>query len=141
MRLGFFWESLIKREAIPLRGDTATTTTEFKNPSRRKMSVLRRVKMYKSYQYQPLSGKWNVTISYAGLSWAAFKEGGEIPRESVLSLSVNKTANLFQGCVCFVFVLKHCTLNIWSIFFGPFILIFFFLLKPKLEHKRWQSIL
>lgn len=40
---------------ISLQGDTATTTAKFKNRNRRNVGVLIRVKMYKSYQYQPLS--------------------------------------------------------------------------------------
>lgn len=41
-------ESLIMMEAISLQGNTATITAKFKNPYRRKVCMLIRVKIYKS---------------------------------------------------------------------------------------------
>lgn len=42
-------------EAISFQSGRATTTAKFKNPNRRNVNMLIRVKMHKSYQYQCLS--------------------------------------------------------------------------------------
>lgn len=42
----FFQESLIMMEAISLQGDIASITAKFKNPCRRKVCMLIRVKIH-----------------------------------------------------------------------------------------------
>lgn len=51
MRVGFFQESLIMMEAISFQGDVGTITAKFKNPYRRKVCMLTRVKIFKSCQH------------------------------------------------------------------------------------------